>query len=62
MSAPQPPREVLTPQQVAQAFRVDVKTVGRWEKAGILMPAFRTPGGHRRYWADEIEKLTGSAS
>ena len=34
-------------------FRVDPKTVTRWAKAGRLT-CIRTPGGHRRYSANEI--------
>jgi excisionase family DNA binding protein len=50
-------REVLTPAEVARMLRVNSKTVGRWEKDRKLTPAYRTPGGHRRYYADEIEAL-----
>jgi excisionase family DNA binding protein len=38
----------LTPREVAGLFRVTPKTIGRWSQAGIL-PAERTPGGHRRF-------------
>jgi excisionase family DNA binding protein len=48
--------ELLTPSEVAALFRVDPKTVTRWAKAGKLS-AIRTLGGHRRYRADEIQKL-----
>jgi excisionase family DNA binding protein len=47
---------LLTPQQVAQMFRVDPKTVTRWANAGQLT-AIRTPGGHRRYREAEIRAL-----
>lgn len=50
-----PPR-LLTPSEVAALFRVDVKTVARWAKARKL-PHIMTPGGHRRYPADQIEAL-----
>ncbi|MER7126689.1 BldC family transcriptional regulator [Micrococcus luteus] len=55
MSASTTP-QVLTPGEVAQKFRVDVKTVGRWAKEGRI-PSFRTPGGHRRFHTDAIEAL-----
>lgn len=45
---------LLTPAEVAARFRVDPKTVTRWAKAGKLT-AVRTLGGHRRYYADEID-------
>ncbi|MFW5415071.1 helix-turn-helix domain-containing protein [Nocardiopsis sp. CNT-189] len=47
---------LLTPAEVAQIFRVDPKTVTRWAKAGKLT-AIRTLGGHRRYPADQFERL-----
>jgi excisionase family DNA binding protein len=51
---------LLTPAEVAAAFRVDVKTVTRWAVAGRLR-AVRTPGvkgpGHRRYYRAEVEAL-----
>lgn len=51
---------LLTPEEVAQVFRVDPKTVTRWANAGKL-PALRTPGGHRRFRAEDVRALlTGS--
>lgn len=46
--------QLLTPGQVAQIFNVDPKTVTRWAIAGKLA-SIRTPGGHRRFAAEEIE-------
>lgn len=51
--------ELMTPAEVAQAFRVDPKTVVRWAKAGKLT-ALRTLGGHRRYKRLEILALLNS--
>jgi excisionase family DNA binding protein len=52
--------EVMTPADVAAAFGVDAKTVARWARAGKL-DSFQTIGGHRRYYAAQIEAiLTGS--
>lgn len=48
--------ELLTPAEVAQLFRVDVKTVTRWAKAGKLS-SIRTLGDHRRYLAAEVGDL-----
>lgn len=48
--------ELLTPTEVADLFRVDPKTVGRWADAGWIS-VVRTPGGHRRYWNDEVLAL-----
>jgi excisionase family DNA binding protein len=47
---------LLTPQEVAQMFRVDPKTVTRWAKAGKL-GSIRTLGGHRRYREAEVRRL-----
>jgi excisionase family DNA binding protein len=44
---------LLTPAEVAAAFRVDPKTVTRWAKAGKLT-SIRTLGGHRRYLEAEV--------
>ena len=52
--ATRPPSSLLTPAEVAAAFRVDPKTVTRWAKAGKLN-SIRTLGGHRRYLAAEIQ-------
>lgn len=51
-----PSERVYTPIQVAKLFRVDSKTVTRWAQRG-LVGSFRTVGGHRRFYADEIDKL-----
>lgn len=47
---------LLTTGEVATIFRVDPKTVARWAKAGKLS-FVRTPGGHRRYKASEVNAL-----
>jgi excisionase family DNA binding protein len=50
---------LLTPAEVAAAFRVDPKTVTRWAKAGKLS-SIRTLGGHRRYLEAEIRTILDS--
>lgn len=47
---------LLLPHEVAALFRVDVKTVTKWARAGKL-PSIRTLGGHRRYPEAEIRAL-----
>lgn len=47
---------LLTPRQVAARFAVDPKTVTRWARTGKL-PSIKTPGGHRRYRQDVIDKF-----
>jgi excisionase family DNA binding protein len=55
-------RELLTPGEVAQLFRVDVHTVRRWAKEGRI-DSIRTIGGQHRFFADEIRAyLNGSQS
>lgn len=46
----------LTPNEVAEIFRVDPKTIGRWADRGQLR-YIRTPGGHRRFKESEIKAL-----
>lgn len=48
--------KLMTPAEVAAAFRVDSKTVARWAKAGKLRHVM-TPGGHRRYVEEDIRGL-----
>lgn len=52
---------LLTPAEVATAFRVDPKTVTRWAKSGKLT-SVRTPGGHRRYRKSEVRRLLSGES
>jgi excisionase family DNA binding protein len=53
--------QLMTPGEVAQAFRVDPKTVERWAKAGKLA-SIRTLGNHRRYSRQQVEHImTGGA-
>lgn len=47
---------VMLPGEVADMFRVHVKTVSRWAIAGKLTPVY-TPGGHRRYREAEVLAL-----
>ncbi len=46
----------LTTKYIAEMFGVDVTTVLRWADDGKL-PYFRTPGGHHRYFPEDIRKL-----
>lgn len=52
----QPESKLLTPGEVATMFRVDPRTVTRWEKAGKIA-AVRTPGGHRRFRESDVLAL-----
>lgn len=55
MESPDSSEALMTPAEVANAFRVDPRTVARWAKAGIIS-CIRTPGGHRRYRKSEIDE------
>lgn len=48
--------KLLTPREVAAVFRVDPKTVARWATAGRI-GAIRTPGGHSRFRAADVDAL-----
>jgi excisionase family DNA binding protein len=52
--------EILTAREVARLFRVDPKTVSRWERTGRLR-AFKTPGGHRRFRRGDVERAISEA-
>lgn len=49
--------EPLSPADVAEMFRVDPKTVGRWAKEGWITPKFRTRGGQARYSSADVRNL-----
>lgn len=53
--APELPR-AYTPAEVATLFKVDTRSVRRWAVRGKLS-FFSTPGGARRYYADEIDRM-----
>lgn len=49
-------RQLLTVTEVAELFAVDRRTVTRWANIGRLSVQ-RTLGGHRRFFADEVDRL-----
>lgn len=49
-------KDLLTPSEVAQIFRVHPRTVTRWAKAGKLS-SIRVLRNHRRYRASEVRQL-----
>jgi excisionase family DNA binding protein len=49
-------KQLLTPQEVATRFRVDLKTVSRWAKSGRL-PGIKTPGNHWRFFKSDVDRL-----
>ncbi|GAA0977026.1 hypothetical protein GCM10009551_013000 [Nocardiopsis tropica] len=52
---------LLTPGEVARLFRVDPKTVTRWEKDGRLA-SVKTLGGHRRYPRSQITHVLNAGT
>lgn len=57
IESPREPAEHLLPSHAAaQRAGVTVRTLHRWEAAGRIS-AVRTPGGHRRYRAADIDAL-----
>lgn len=48
---------LLTVQQTAEKLGVTVSTVHRYERSGVLRPAFRTVGGHRRFRLEDVIQL-----
>lgn len=50
------PGQLMTPGDVAEMFRVDPKTVARWDHEGKLA-SIRTPGNVRRFSRQQVEHL-----
>lgn len=48
--------QLLRTSDVAALFQVSERTVSEWARQGRI-PSVRTPGGHRRYPADQIHEL-----
>jgi excisionase family DNA binding protein len=48
--------EHLTTAQVAAIFSVHPQTVTKWAVQGLL-PHLRTPGGHRRYKREDVDRM-----
>lgn len=52
---------LLKPGEVADLFRVHVKTVKNWVRAGRLT-SHPTPGGHHRFRESEVRALMNGGS
>ncbi len=53
--------EFLSRGHVARLFGVSASTVTRWARLGLLR-AFRTPGGHYRFPAEETRRAARRAT
>lgn len=51
--------EALTTREAAELLGVSMRTVQLWVESGIL-PAWKTPGGHRRIPVDAVERVAAS--
>lgn len=51
-----PVEQLLTPAEAAAMFRVDVRTLSRWARAGQI-PCRFTLGKHRRYRLGDVNAL-----
>lgn len=53
--------QLLTSEEVADRFRVDVKTVQRWARPQRGNPpqlkSIRTPGGQFRFYESEVQRF-----
>ena len=58
-TVPTDPRLALTVSQAARHLGVSIATVRRWSNAGHL-PGYRTPGGQRRFTAEELDAFVDS--
>lgn len=55
MATPQTLPDGLLPiSQIADHLGVSIATVREWADSGAL-PSFRTPGGQRRFWREDVE-------
>lgn len=51
----------LTSGKVAKVFNVHPSTVIDWADTGKI-PSFRTPGGQRRFWPEDVEAFLKATS
>lgn len=56
---PYPQREILSISEASEHLGFHKATLRRWADKGIL-PHFRTPGGQRRFYRDELDAFLQS--
>lgn len=42
---------------LVRRFNISAESLRNWERAGLIPPAHRTPGGHRRYSVEHVEAV-----
>lgn len=42
---------------LVRRFNISAESLRNWERAGLIPPAHRTPGGHRRYGRDHMDAV-----
>jgi len=52
---------MMTTTEVAEALGVCVRTLLRWDKAGVLRPTYRLPGGAWRYSREDVDAFLARA-
>ena len=53
--------KMISISEVSELTGVTIKTLKIWDNEGKLKAKFKTPGGHRRYDIDDIEKFIGNS-
>ena len=53
--------KMISISEVSELTGVTIKTLKIWDNEGKLKTKFKTPGGHRRYDIDDIEKFIGGS-
>lgn len=48
---------IMTIGALVERYGVAAQSLRNWERAGLIPPARRTPGGHRRYGAEHVAAL-----
>ena len=54
---PAPDPILITAREFARRAGVETETVRRWVRAGKLLPAGKTPGGHLRFRPEQVQEL-----
>jgi excisionase family DNA binding protein len=55
------PDRLVTTGEAARAVGVSPRSLARWAQEGVVMPAWRTPGGHLRWDIDQLRQQLSTA-